>query len=371
MIKHLQSVLDQETPWTSRLSLVDLMNETPTIQPQRLAEAKQHWLNCCKPLGSFGALEDLISHLYALSDEPVLQLTRSALAIFCADNGIVSSGVTQTSQAVTRTVAENLVKGITAASILARQTHTEILPIDVGICGELPIAGVVQAKVCPNGTANFLAEPALSETDVLHAMGIGATVARWAKSAGYQLMLGGEMGIGNTTTSAAVLSCLLNEDPAAVTGRGAGLSSDGLQHKIQVIRQGLVERRPDPADPIHVLSQVGGLDLAALSGFYLGCARYRLPVLLDGMIALTAALVATRLNPLASPYLIASHTPKEPGGALALKQLALQGILQLSLANGEGVGALFALPVLQMGVAVFNEIATFDQGGVPAYRPLK
>ena len=201
-------------------------------------------------------------------------------------------------------------------------------------------------------------------------MAVGIDRAKWAKEQGYQICVAGEMGIGNTTTSAAVLSCLLNEDPADTTGRGAGLDSVRLKHKVRVIRSALADLKPDPSDPIDVLAKVGGLDIAAMTGFYIGCARYRMPFILDGLISLTAAAIGVSIDPMLKYYMIASNVPLEPGAHYALKFLDVQGMFSLGLANGEGTAALLALPTLRMGLNAYNEVATFNAGGVEAYIPL-
>jgi len=240
--------------------------------------------------------------------------------------------------------------------------------VDVGIADFPSEKGVFDAKIMPQGTHNFAIEPAMSEREALAAMAVGIDRAKWAKDQGYHICVGGEMGIGNTTTSAAVLSCLLNEDPADTTGRGAGLDSTRLKHKIRVIRSALAELKPDPSDPIDVLAKVGGLDIAALTGFYIGCARYRIPFILDGVISLTAAAIGLSINPMLKYYMIASNAPLEPGAQYALRFLEVKGILDLDLANGEGTAALLALPILRMGLAAYHEVATFHAGGVEAYQ---
>lgn len=354
----------------SRGELVEIIDQTTGLDKNSMEQASARWRTLCKPLYSLGYLEDQIVLLSGMQKSGEPKLDRCAVFIFCADNGVVSEGVSQTTQEVTGTVTRNFVKGITTVNAFGRAVGADIFPVDVGIADFAPYEGVFRAKIMSAGTNNILVGPAMSEEQALAALAVGLNRADWAASQGYDICVAGEMGIGNTTTSAAVLSCLLNEDPAELAGRGSGLDSGRLKNKIRVIRGALTINRPNAADPIDTLAKVGGLDLAAMVGFYIGCAHNRLPVILDGMISLTAALVAARVDPLANYYFIASHSPKEPGGAFALRALEKEAYLNLNLANGEGAGALMFLPILRMALAAYNELATFEEGEVEAYQPL-
>jgi nicotinate-nucleotide--dimethylbenzimidazole phosphoribosyltransferase len=354
----------------SRSELVEIMDQTSGLDKRSMAAAEARWLALCKPLYSLGLLEDLVIQLAGIqqTDQPVLD--SCGVFIFCADNGVVQEGVSQATQDVTATVTRNFLKGDATVNIFARQVQADVFPIDVGVAGLPETAGIFYGKIMPEGTCNLSERPAMSEEQALAAMAVGLNRAAWAYEQGYDICIGGEMGIGNTTTSAAVLSCILNEDPAELTGRGAGLDSVRYKKKIRVIRAALANHRPDPGDPVDAIAKVGGLDIAALVGFYLGCARHRMPVILDGLIALTAAVVAVRINPLVNYYLIPSHAPKEPGSAFALKALEKSAYIHLNLANGEGSGGLTLLPLLRMALAVYDELVSFDEGGIEAYQPL-
>lgn len=354
----------------SRADLVRIIDETEGLDRDAMTAVTRRWQQLCKPLYSLGLLEDTVSLLGGIQSTPAPHLDRCGVFVFCADNGVVAEGVTQTGQEVTAAVTRNFTKGLTTLNAFARATGADVFPVDVGVAGFDSCEGVLSAKVRPGGTDSIMRGPAMLESEALCAMRVGIERAEWAAAQGYDVCVAGEMGIGNTTTSAAVISCLLNEDPADVTGRGAGLDSAGLQNKIRVIRKALMVNRPEPADPIDVLAKVGGLDIAAMAGFYIGCARYRMPVLMDGVISLTAALIAVRIDPLAAYYIIATHEPEEPGAAYVLRALEKKGFVRVHLANGEGTGGLLVLPLIRMGLKAFQELATFDEGEVEAYQPL-
>lgn len=354
----------------TREDIVDLINETEGLDRKAMTAAAARWKSLCKPLGSLGLLEEQVVTLAGIQGTPQPSLERCAVYVFCADNGVVDEGVSQAGREVTATVVDNFVRGVTTVNAFSAATGAELRPVDVGVYNYTPPDGVLDRKIMPRGTNDIAKESAMSEEEALAAMKVGIDCARKAKEEGFDICVAGEMGIANTTTSAAVLSCLLNEDPADVTGRGAGLDSSSLQNKIRTIRASLATNRPDPSDPIDTLAKVGGLDIAAMTGFYMGCARYRMPVILDGLISLTAALIATRIDPMCSYYLLASHSPSEPGAFHALKALEKEAALKLDMYNGEGTGALLFLPLLRMGLKAYNELATFEEGGVAAYQVL-
>jgi nicotinate-nucleotide--dimethylbenzimidazole phosphoribosyltransferase len=249
---------------------------------------------------------------------------------------------------------------------MAAVAGADVIPIDIGISREVTEPGVWQKNV-RRGTANLAQEPAMTREEALQAIEIGSSIAQELKNQGYTLLATGEMGIGNTTTSSAVTAVLLNQPVERVTGRGAGLSTQGLKQKIRAISQGIALHQPDPNDPIDVLSKVGGLDLAGLTGLYLGGAAVHLPVIMDGFIAAAAALIAVRLCPAVRDYLIPSHQSGEPATAMLMKELNLSPIIQANMRLGEGTGAVTLMPLLDMALAVYRDTPTFETMNIEAY----
>ena len=342
-----------------------LQTITPPDEDARAA-AHAHWAALAKPLGGLGQLETMVEAAAALTGDPVPDVSRRAVLVLCADNGVVAQGVSQTDQSVTRTVAENLAARRTSVCQMARTARCEVVPVDMGMAGE-PVPGVRNCRVA-SGTTDFTQGPAMRREQAVEAVAKGIALVREQKAQGVTLLATGEMGIGNTTTTAVVAAALLGRSPEETVGRGAGLSDEGLVRKRRAVAAALAVNRPDPADPMDVLCKVGGLDIAAMTGFYLGCAFRKVPVLLDGAISCAAALCAVRLCPQAEKSLLASHRPAEPCGRLLLEALGLEPVLDAGLRLGEGTGAVAAMPLLDMALSVYGEMHTFDGLGIPAYR---
>ena len=331
-------------------------------------EAKARWDSLAKPLGSLGLLEDAIVQIAALTGSADVDLSRRTLLVLCADNGVVAQGVTQTDSSVTAAVACALGAGESTVCHMAQVANCQVLPIDVGILNFPGAPGVLNRRI-RNGTADMTRGATMSREECIQAIQTGMTLVKEQKEAGVSILAAGEMGIGNTTTSSAVAAVLLNRPPVELVGRGAGLSDAGLARKRAAVKQAIQINRPDPSDPVDVLSKVGGLDLAALCGVYLGGAKYRVPVLLDGFISTVAALCAVRLWPDAAKALIASHVSAEPAGALVLEALKKKPLITAEMRLGEGSGAVAALPLLDMALAVYNSGHTFGKIGIEPYMP--
>ena len=321
--------------------------------------AKRHWNGIAKPLYGLGRFEDLLTKVAGIQNTEDIKIDRKAVVVFCADNGVVAEGVTQTDSSVTAVVTENFARGIASVNRMASVAGADVIPVDIGVMGEIREPGVRNCRIA-NGTNNMRREPAMSREQALEALHTGIRLASELKDTGYDLLAVGEMGIGNTTTSSAVASVLLQAPVEIVTGRGAGLPNAGLEKKIEVIKEGIRIHRPDPSDGIDVLSKVGGLDLAALTGFYLGCAYWRIPVVLDGLITGAAALAAVKICPEAAGYLLASHVSAEPAGQAVLSCLGLKAAIQAGMCLGEGTGAAAAMVLYDMGLAVYRQMETFD-----------
>ena len=337
-----------------------------------MSQAKKRWSQVAKPLNSLGILEEDIIRIAGIQESHNVDFGKKGLLILCGDNGIVEEGVTQTGQEVTGIVTENMTRGDSCVCLMAKKAGVNVFPVDVGTTGDL-VSGstypLINRKIA-RGTRNFLRQPAMTREQVFQAIGIGIDLAGDLKAKGYGLLATGEMGIGNTTTSSAVCSLLLNLPVHQVTGRGAGLSDQGLARKIQVIEQAVEKYGHSCRDGGDVLSSVGGFDLAAMAGVFLGGAIWRIPVLVDGFISAVAALAAKSLCPLAPEYMVASHGSSEPAGLLTLNALGLKPLIQAGMCLGEGTGAVAAVPLLEMALEVYRSMSTFDEIQVEPYEEL-
>ena len=346
----------------------DLLNTiTPPDEVAR-AEARRRWNDCAKPLGSLGLLETALEDIAALTGSADIRLDRRAVLVLCADNGVVAQGVTQSPSSVTRLVAKQLAARRTSVCRMAQAARCQVVPVDVGILDFQEMPGVLSRRI-GNGTGDISQGPAMTRRQAEQALHTGMELVREQQALGVDLLATGEMGIGNTTTSSAVACVLLGRPAEEMTGRGAGLSDQGLQKKTAAIRRALEVNRPDPSDPLDILQKVGGFDIAAMCGVFLGGALYRVPVLIDGLISAVAALCALRLCPAAGKAMLASHVSAEPAGGLVLEALGKQPLITAGMRLGEGTGAVAAMPLLDLALAVYRESYTFEEGGIEAYQP--
>lgn len=337
------------------------------LEPSERKAVKQIWDQIAKPLDSLGTLEEMICRIGAIAGTTDIRLKKRAVLVMCADNGIVEAGISQTGQEVTAIVAENMAKGISSVCRMAKLANAEVLPVDIGICGEKKLPGLLDKKVAA-GTKNFLTEPAMTEEETLQAIETGMELVRDCKKQGYDILATGEMGIGNTTTSSAVAAALLGHSVEELTGRGAGLSDEGLWRKRQAIILALEKYDLLHADAFTILSTVGGLDIAGLVGVFVGAGVYRIPVILDGVISAVAALLAERMVRGVREYMLASHVGREPAAAALLQELGLTPVIQAELALGEGTGAVMLLPLLDMALSVYQANTTFSDIKVAQYQ---
>ena len=334
-----------------------------------MEEAQRRWDAIAHPLNSLGLLEQDMVRIAGITGSADVDLSKRAVVAMCADNGVVAQGVTQTGQEVTAIVTENMSTGDTSVCCMARVAGAEVIPVDIGVAR--PVTGARIRQMCVRrGTADMTQGPAMTREEAAQAVLAGVRLVEELKEAGYRILATGEMGIGNTTTASAMVSVLLGKDPAAVTGRGAGLSSEGLARKVRAIETAIALNRPDPADPLDVLHKVGGLDIAGLAGVFLGGAMHRVPVLVDGFISSAAALTAAALCPACKDYMLGSHASNEPAGKLVLDALGLRPFLFAGMCLGEGTGAVAVLPLLDMALAVYREMCTFAAADIEAYQPL-
>ena len=359
-----------ETQRMTKMTEAELMQLLVAITPPdetARAAAHTHWASLAKPLGGLGALETLLEDAAALTGTAQFDFSRRAVAVLCADNGVVAQGISQTDQSVTRAVAENLAARRTSVCRMAQAAHCDVLPVDMGISGA-PVPGVRDCRIAA-GTADFTKGPAMTRAEAVEAIGRGIALTRQLAAEGYGLVATGEMGIGNTTTSSAVAAVLLAQPVQTMTGRGAGLSDAGLARKVDTIRRGIACNAPDPDDALDVLGKLGGFDIAGLCGMFLGGALAGVPVLMDGFISGVAALCAVRLCPAASKAVFASHCSTEPAARLVLNALGKTPLLTAGLHLGEGTGAVASIPLWDMALAVYEGCYSFAEGGIAPYTP--
>ncbi len=346
---------------------MDILELTGRIAPPdegAMKAARDHWNGIAKPIGSLGLLEDAVVQIAGLTGDPRVKLDRRAVLVMCADNGVVAEGVTQTGQEVTALVAGNMTRQDSSVCRMAQVARADVIPVDMGMIAPAP--GVRDCHV-RRGTGNIARGPAMTRAEAEQAVRTGIDLVGELKARGCRIVATGEMGIGNTTTSSAMLAAFLGCEPAAVTGRGAGLSDEGLKRKIAAIERALAVNRPDPADGLDVLSKVGGLDLAGICGTFLGGAIHRVPVLIDGFISAVAALAAQRIAPLSRCAMLAAHVSAEPAAQKVLDVLGVKPLITAGLRLGEGTGAVAALPLLDMALAVYDGMVTFENIGMEAY----
>ncbi len=346
------------------MEIFELISKIEPLNEELLKKAKQNWNNIVKPLDGMGVLEDYICKMVAINN---LDVKKRCAVVFCADNGVVAEGVTQTSSDVTAVVAANIQKGDATMCHMSNVAGVEVFALDVGM---ITTVETVPYRKTKNGTNNFAKMPAMSKEEAYFAIETGIKTAQRLKEQGYGLVIAGEMGIGNTTTSSAILAAVLGVDANEVTGKGAGLSKAGVAHKIDVINNSICLHKPDKTDAIDILSKVGGFDIAAMCGMFLGAGIYKLPIIMDGFIASVAAILASMLNENVKAYIIPSHCSAENGARLALQKLDLLPALHLNMALGEGTGAVALVPLLDMAVAVYEKMIRFENSQVEAYQPL-
>jgi nicotinate-nucleotide--dimethylbenzimidazole phosphoribosyltransferase len=326
-------------------------------------QARRYHATLTKPSGSLGRLESLgaqLSGIYRAMPPPP---AKPAVALFAGDHGIVAEGVTPWPSEVTAQMVRNIATGGAAINAIALSTRATLYVIDVGVAGP-PIdhPNVLNRRV-RSGTANFHRQPAMTVDEAEQAIAVGATIANELIESGANVLVGGEMGIGNTTPAAALIAALCDEDPINVTGRGTGVDDAMYAHKVRVIAES-IDRCGGPDDPIQLLAELGGLEIAALAGFYIGAAALRVPIVVDGVICIAAALVANEIDPIVSRYMVSGHRSTEPGASIGLSALRLRPLLDLEMRLGEGSGATLALPLIDAAGAVLRDMATFDSAAV-------
>ena len=342
------------------MRLNEMITSVCALDEEAMAAARERQAQLAKPPGSLGRLEDLAVQLAGITGNVHNKIEKKHLLVFAADNGVVAEGVSSAPQSVTLMQTVNLTRHKTGASTLCKHFGCEITVCDVGVNADIQEPKVVNRKIA-YGTGNIACGPAMTREQAIRAIMTGIELAQCTDA---DVIGIGEMGIGNTTTSSAVLSVLLDADVEAVTGRGGGITDASFLKKKQIIKAAIAVNQPDKNDVVDVLTKVGGFDIAAMCGAFIGCAAARRPVVIDGFISAVAALCAYKLCPNAVQYFIPSHASYEIGYKLAMDAMDLQPLFLLGMRLGEGSGCPLAFEVLSAACAVLNDMATFDQAGI-------
>ena len=339
-------------------------SEIPGINEEVRAEAAKRQNLLTKPTGSMGRMEELSIDIAGMTGIVAPELKKRAVFLMAADHGIAQEGVSPYPAEVTPQMVMNFLNHGAAINVLTKQAHSEVVIVDIGVNYDFPeLPGLVRRKVA-KGTANMLHAPAMTPAQAEEAIQTGMDVLNEAADNGLQMAATGEMGIGNTTSAAAITAVLCGKKPAEVTGRGTGLDDEGLKRKIAVIEQVLSARKPDPADPMDVLCKIGGLEIAGMAGVTIAAASRRIPLVMDGLISTAAAALADALVPGVRNYLIAGHRSPEIGHKVLLDKLGKYPLLQLDMRVGEGTGAALSFHIIDAANNILRDMATFESAGV-------
>ena len=335
----------------------------PSPDQRYLLAAISRQKQLTKPAGSLGELEQIAIRIAAMQATDKPSVDKVWISIFAADHGIAEAAVSAFPQAVTAEMVKNFVHGGAAISVLAQQHQAHLEIIDIGVASQLTGLAIIDQKIAL-GTANFLTQSAMTETQLKSALQVGKEAVTRALTNNSQLFIGGEMGIANTSSATAIACSLLNLSAEQLTGAGTGLDSLGIQHKAEIIQQALDKHKDISPMPLTVLQHLGGFEIAALTGAYMAAAQQQLPILVDGFICSVAALVALRINPDIKPWLIFAHCSQEQGHQLILDALEAKPLLNLNMRLGEASGAALAIPLLRSACALHSQMATFEQAQV-------
>lgn len=327
-------------------------------------QAQQRLNSLIKPRGSLGRLETIAIWLAGIKRNPVPQIGKKVALIMAADHGAALEGITAFPPQAGNLMINNFLHQGAAVNVLANYTKTRFVLVDVGLSGEPASHPDLCVRRIRPGTGNICRQEAMTRREAITALELGIDIVNREINAGGTIVAIGELGIGNTTASSAILACLSGKDIREITGRGTGLDNCALTKKQQVIKQALEVNRPDLSDPVDILSKVGGLEIGALTGVIVGSAARSIPVVLDGFVSSVAAWLACRMNPKCRFYLLASHLSEEPGHRIVLEELRLKPLLDFGLRIGEGTGAVLAFPLIESAVRIINEMATMDEVGI-------
>ncbi len=351
------------------MNLQEAIEQIKPLDKECMDHVHARWNTLGKPLYSLGRLEEMVTDFAGIYGVKEPRLGKKAVIVMAADNGVVAEGVTQTGQEVTKTVTENMTKHNATICIMSGMSGADVYPVDIGIATDSDNPDVIKRKI-KYGTDNMLHGPAMSHEEAVKAIEVGIEMVGELVGKGYNLLATGEMGIGNTSTSSAICAVLLDQSVEKVTGKGAGLTSKDLEHKIEVIKESIKINQVDKNDPLDVLSKVGGLDIAGLVGCFIGAAAYRVPIFIDGFISSIAALLATKIAPACDPYLFPSHCSNEPAGMMVLNAMNKQPYIMANMCLGEGTGAVMGFTIADYAFKAYWELPSFEQTNFGTYEDL-
>jgi len=329
-----------------------------------LSKAKEKWLHKTKPAFSLGYLEEVIARCCAIWESLDVPDVHVGAVLFAADHGVIEEGVSSYPKSVTLEMMKNFALGGACINVFARSTNADLFLVDVGIDGYTDGIKKVYIHKIRHGTANFLKGRALEKSDVRKALEVGDKYASILSDKHLNLGVGGDMGIGNTTSASAIISCILSQDPANTVGPGAGMDKAGQKRKIDVIRKALELHKPDPKDPEDILKKIGGLEITAMVGFYTGLKNRHIPIILDGLISKSAFLLARLIDPNLDHFVFFGHQGKEPGSRLIIERMKARPLLALDMALGEGTGAILAADLIRHAYRAFVQMATFEDANI-------
>lgn len=355
--------MDLELQSMEARCLVDMISSIPPFDEEAAEQARRFSDNLTKPPGSLGKLELIASQLAGITGELWPDVSKRAVIVMAGDHGVCEEGVSAYPQAVTPQMVLNFLNGGAAVNVLARQAGADVVCVDIGVAEKLEHQALVSRKIVW-GTRNMTKEPAMSRNEAIAAIMTGISIVNEQRNKGIRLFATGEMGIGNTTASAAIASVLAGLPHAQLTGRGTGIDDETLARKIEVVGRAISLNEPNPNDPIDVLAKVGGADIAGLVGVIIGAAASRCPVVIDGYISTVAALIAGKLAEGTKPYMIASHLSHEQGHPMLLDAIGLSPLLHLDMRLGEGTGAVLSFHLIDAALRLMKEMATFEGAGI-------
>lgn len=344
-------------------SLKQTLEKIGELDKEAMKKVRVRVDNLIKPKGSLGRLEEIVERLAGITGDAFPKVDNRAVIVMAGDHGVYDEGVAPDPQILTAIQTCNFPKGITGVCALAKQAKADVISVDIGVAVDLEEPKVINRKI-KYGTDNMAKGPAMSRAEAVKALEVGIEIATEEINKGRNLLTTGEMGIGNTTPSAAIVSVLGGYDPNEIAGRGAGLSEKKVIHKAKVIKRAIEVNKPDSTDGIDVLSKVGGLEIGGMAGVMLGAAANRVPVVVDGFIATAAALIACTIEPKVKNYLFASHASMEKGAAKASELLGLKPMLNMEMRLGEGTGGVMTFNIIEAATFMNNEMATFEEIGI-------
>lgn len=347
--------------------LNDVLTNIKPLDSEVYEKCVQKWNGIAKPIHGLGKLEDIICQVGAIRGDVSSPLEKKCAVIMCADNGVVEEGISQTGQHVTAIVAKNLADGISTVNLMSAGNNITVIPVDMGM-KEKVFHEKILDKCVRRGTDNIARGSAMTEEECIKALLNGIDVAGYVKEQGFDIIAAGEMGIGNTTTTAAIASVLLGMPARMVTGKGAGLSEEGLMRKIGVVERAVRINAPDRNSPVDMLSKLGGFDIAGMTGLFLGGAYYGIPVVIDGVISLVAANLAKMMCETSADYMICSHGSREPACRGLFEMLKKEPVIMADMALGEGTGAVSLFPLLDMAKRIYDRNITFGDICMDAYK---